>query len=80
MFIDDDYSHNRLSPMIHLLQQIVNMVIEKLDKISLMEQIKKMNAELERKITERTLELRQINKELQKEIFKGFLFQILVIM
>jgi len=70
VFIDDDRSGNRLSPMIMLLQQVVDMTAEKLDIISLVNELKQLNADLERKVAERTRELSRSNKNLRGEILE----------
>jgi len=65
---DDDRTGDRLSPMIFVLQRIVEMTAAKLDSLSLVLELKQLNIELDRKVEERTRELRQANEKLRQEI------------
>ena len=68
IFIDDDNDENKFKNISVLLQNIINMVVERLGKISLIDELKKLNNELDHKVKERTILLVETNKELNKEI------------
>ncbi len=68
IFIDDDRTKDRLSPLIGLLQQIVDMTVQRLDKISLIEELQHINAELDHTVEIRTKELKKSNRKLKNEI------------
>jgi len=70
VFIDNDLTEDRLSPMINLLQQVVDITTARIDKISLINELIKINAELDQRVEERTKELRGSNKKLQNEIIE----------
>ncbi len=70
VFIDNDPAEDRLSPMIMVLQQVVDMAAARLDKISLLNELRKINIELDHRVEERTKELSRSNKRLQNEIIE----------
>jgi signal transduction histidine kinase/CheY-like chemotaxis protein len=67
-FLSEDETGANLEYVSILLKNIINMVCEKLEKISLIEQLQTMNAELDRRVTERTRSLAEANRNLQQEI------------
>lgn len=68
VFIDDERNENKLQSMSMLLQNIIDIVVEKLDKIALLEELNHLNAELDRRVKIRTKSLVEANKKLNKEI------------
>ena len=70
VFVDDDRSESKLSSMIILLQNIIQMIGDRLDKISLLDELKTINTALEYSIEKRTQELRLKNQKLNKEILE----------
>ncbi|MHC4455621.1 MAG: PAS domain-containing sensor histidine kinase [Planctomycetota bacterium] len=68
VFIDDDRTVDRLSPVLMLLQHIVDITSAKLDNISLLTELRQKNAELDQRVEERTLKLKNINTELKRQI------------
>lgn len=70
VFVDNKNSESKFSSMIVLLQNIVNMTEARLDNISLLSELKRMNAALEHNIDRRTQELKISNQKLEKEILE----------
>ncbi len=68
VFIDNKKSATKLSSMIILLQNIVQMIEDRLDKLSLLKELKNINDALEHRIEKRTDELRISNQNLRKEV------------
>jgi len=68
LFADNDEDTNRFSEIITLIHEVINIMSDKLDNLYLLEELKKINLGLERKITDRTSELWETNKLLRKEI------------
>jgi len=68
IFADDEPDEAKLSAVSMLLQNIIDMVVEKLDKITLLEELKQLNTDLDRKIKSRTKSLIETNKRLSQEI------------
>lgn len=68
VFIDDETRKNKLELLQLLLQNVVNMTVEKLEKISLVERLKSANSQLDQRIKERTESLLQSNQKLRNEI------------
>jgi len=68
IFADDEPDETKLRIISMLLQNIIGMAVEKLDKITLLEELKQLNADLDRKIKNRTKSLIQTNKQLTQEI------------
>lgn len=68
VFIDDDRTVDRLSPVLMLLQHIVDITSAKLDNTSLLTELRQTNAELDQRVEERTLKLKKINSELKRQI------------
>ncbi len=70
LFLSDRRSVNHFSKVVMLLQQIVLLTTERLDKISIFNQLTSINLELDKRVTERTTELTRINKNLNSEIIE----------
>ena len=68
LFLDDTGSEDKFSKMQVILKQTLQLVTEQLDKISIFEELTKLNKELDQRVTERTTELTRINSSLNKEI------------
>ncbi|MCD4663900.1 MAG: response regulator, partial [Bacteroidales bacterium] len=57
-----------LSSISIVINQIINMAIEKLEKLTLLEELKELNISFEAKLQERTKKILDYNKQLKKEI------------
>ena len=68
LFADNDEDTNRFSEIITLIHEVINIMSDKLDNLYLLEELRKINLGLERKVTDRTSELWETNKLLRKEI------------
>jgi len=68
LFADNDEDTNRFSEIITLIHEVINIMSDKLDNLYLLEELRKINLDLERKITARPSELWEINRLLRKEI------------
>ncbi len=68
LFADNDEDTNRFSEIITLIHEMINIMSDKLDNLYLLEELRKINLALERKITARTSELWETNRILRKEI------------
>jgi len=68
LFADNDKDTNRFSEIITLIHEVINIMSDKLDNLYLLEELRKINLDLERKITDRTSELWETNRLLRKEI------------
>lgn len=68
LFMEDAKSNNAFNGDLFLLHQIIRMITDKWDRISLMNELKQMNLILEDRVTERTLELSRTNARLVKEM------------
>ena len=68
VFADDDDDTNRLIKMITMILETINILNGKLDNIYLLQELKKINLDLERKISERTSEIWEANRLLRNEI------------
>ena len=67
VFFDDVGSKDRLTPMLMLLQHIVELTVDKLDKLSLVAELRAMNADLEQRVEERARELSLYHDQLRTE-------------
>ncbi len=72
VFIESEKKDLNLSSFSIAIKQIINTAIEKLDKLTLLEELKILNASFENKVRERSSELEEVNKQLKEEI-KGYL-------
>jgi len=68
LFADDDKDTNRFSEILTLIHEVINIMSDKLDNLYLLEQLRKINLDLERKISDRTSELWETNRVLRKQI------------
>ena len=68
IFVDDFRDETMLKTDVMLLHHITDMIAEKLDKISLINELKQFNMELEHRVRERTKSLAKINNRLEIEI------------
>lgn len=68
LFLNGTGTKNQFPKMLLLLQQIAKLATERLDKISILEELSNLNLVLDQRVTERTAELTRINKSLNKEI------------
>jgi len=68
VFADDDEDTTRLIKMITMILETINILNGKLDNIYLLQELKKINLDLERKISERTSEIWEANRLLRNEI------------
>jgi len=68
VFFEEGLAENGLSGYNIVIRQIINMAIEKLDKLTLLEELKNLNANFETKLRERTKELKESKSALKKEI------------
>ncbi len=68
LFADDDKDTNRFSEILTLIHEVINIMSDKLDNLYLLEQLRKINLDLERKISDRTSELWETNRILRKQI------------
>ncbi len=67
-FIDDERDEKEFSPMTMLLHHVVDMIVERLDKITLMNELKQLNIELDSRVKSRTRLLAETNCQLKIEI------------
>ena len=70
LFLNDYGTENQFLKMLMPLQQITQLATERLDKISIFEELSKLNQKLDQHVTERTIELTRINKSLNSEIIE----------
>jgi len=68
LFADDDKDSNRLSDFITLIHEVIHIMSDKIDNLYLLEELRKINLDLESKISDRTSELWETNRLLRKEI------------
>ena len=68
LFADDDQTADRLSPFLEALKRIVEMTSSKLENIFLVNELKRLNEELEHKVKQSTQDLTATNKDLQIQI------------
>lgn len=66
VFADDEFTEDRLSPMLPLLQRTVDMTAARLDNISLVDELKQLNTELDQRVAQRTRALEQSNEDLRE--------------
>lgn len=68
VFFDPKSIEKRLSGLTIVIKQIINMAVEKLEKLTLLEELKALNANFENKVRERTDELHTRIEKLEKDI------------
>lgn len=69
LFADNSREEERkLERLIPLLQQVTYLAEDRINNLYLLDELQKVRISLEKRVTERTAELEQINKELKEEI------------
>lgn len=68
IFMDHSVEQDRLSPMLMLLNHVVDMVVAKVDNLFLLKALTRANLDLESRVEERTKELVRANASLEAEI------------
>jgi len=68
IFLYDEKTEQDISGLSIIIRQIIVMATEKLDKLTLMEELKTLNASFDKKVRERTQEMQDKNSQLKKEI------------
>lgn len=68
IFLYDEKTEQDISGLSIIIRQIIIMAIEKLDKLTLMEELKTLNASFDKKVRERTAELDNKYSQLKKEL------------
>jgi signal transduction histidine kinase len=68
VFFYDEKTEQDISGLSIVIRQIIIMATEKLDKLTLLEELKTLNASFDKKVRERTIELNEKNALLKKEI------------
>ena len=68
LFIDDSTEGDRLTSIMILLSQVVNITVAKFDNLVLLEKLAQANKELESRVKKRTQDLTRSNIMLEKEI------------
>ncbi len=68
IFFDRQHSQENLSSLSIVFSQLINMAVEKLDKLTLMEELKNLNYLFENKVRERTRDLTNNTELLKQEI------------
>jgi signal transduction histidine kinase len=67
VFADTDTT-NRIGTYESVLNRMVHLIMERIEKIILLHEVQELNINLEKRVMERTLELSQSNRKLRKEI------------
>jgi signal transduction histidine kinase len=68
LFADNDQDKDRLSNIVTLIHEVINIMSDKIDNLYLLKELKKINLDLEKKISDRTSELCETNRILRREI------------
>jgi signal transduction histidine kinase len=68
LFADNDKNSKRLSNLITLIHEVINIMSDKVDNLYLLQELKKINLDLESKISDRTSEIWETNRLLRKQI------------
>jgi len=68
LFLFENPNIDEISSMLLLLQRVVEMTISRIDNISLVHELKKMNTELDLKVKGKTKELQKSNQNLKIQI------------
>jgi signal transduction histidine kinase/CheY-like chemotaxis protein len=68
IFFDKEKGEKSLSGLSIIIKQIINMAVEKLEKLTLLEELKILNASFETKVRDRTIELSEKIEKLEQEI------------
>jgi signal transduction histidine kinase/ActR/RegA family two-component response regulator len=68
VFLDDQSNRERFTSMLMLLQQVVDIVANQIDKLHFQFELQQFNKTLDKKVEERTLELEAANQKLIQEM------------
>ena len=68
MFIETDSDKDNISGIGTVINQVIKTSVEKLEKLTLLDELKQLNIDFEKKLDERTEKLTDYNKQLKKEI------------
>lgn len=68
VFVDEEKTSESLASISIVIKQIINMAIERLEKLTTLEELKELNISFEKKLRDRTKKLGDNNKLLKKEI------------
>jgi signal transduction histidine kinase/ActR/RegA family two-component response regulator len=68
MFIETDSDKENISGIGMVINQVIKTAVEKLEKLTLLDELKQLNIDFEKKLNERTEKLTDYNKQLKKEI------------
>ncbi len=68
MFVETDSEKENISSIGMVINQVIKTAVEKLEKLTLVEELKQLNIDFEVKLDDRTKKLSDYNKELKKEI------------
>ncbi len=68
MFVETDSEKENISGMGVVVNQVIKTAVEKLEKLTLVDELKQLNVDFEKKLNERTEKLTDYNKQLKKEI------------
>ncbi|RLD62519.1 MAG: hypothetical protein DRJ05_00150 [Bacteroidetes bacterium] len=68
MFIETDSDKDNISSIGMVINQVIKTAVEKLEKLTLVDELKQLNIDFEAKLDDRTKKLSDYNKELKKEI------------
>ena len=71
LFLERENDFNRLTSMLFLLDQVVNMTVARLDNLFLTRELALINAELEDRVRKKTADLSRANGQLQ-EVYERF--------
>jgi len=71
VFLERENDFNRLTSMLFLLDQVVNMTVARLDNLFLTRELALVNVELEDRVRKKTADLSRANSELQ-EVYERF--------
>lgn len=68
VFFDTVKEEKSLAGLSIVIKQIISMAIEKMEKLTLLEELKSLNVTFEKKVRERTRELTDKNEQLENEV------------
>jgi PAS domain S-box-containing protein len=68
ILVDDDSQQDRLSALLNLMQQIINIAVVLLDNRYLLDELQTVNAELDLRVQTRTADLEASNRQLLAEV------------
>ncbi len=68
MFIETDSDKDNISGIGVVINQVIKTAVDKLEKLTLLDELKQLNIDFEEKLNERTEKLTDYNKQLKREI------------